>query len=52
MEKEVEIDEFAILTYGGNTDELEEANANLGGKEKELSNRIELRLYFGELREN
>ena len=50
LEKEVGINEFTILTYSANTDEWKEANANLEEKKKELSEQIELRLRFEELR--
>ena len=48
-QKEVGIAEFTILTYGGNTDEWEEANANLEEKEKDLREKIELWMRFEEL---
>ena len=51
LQKEVGGNGFDILTYGGNTEEWQEANANLEEK-KELSKQIELRLGFEALREN
>ena len=51
MRRDVAIDEFAILTYGENTEERKEANGNLEEKEKEIINRAELRMGFEELRE-
>ena len=51
LKKEVASNEFDIVTYGGNTEEREEANANLEDKKQEISNKIELRLGFEELGE-
>ena len=47
--KEIECDEYTISTYGGDTEEWEEANAKLEEKKRELSRQIELSLGFGEL---
>ena len=47
MRNKIESVEFTILTYGGNTEEWEEANANVEENKKELSNQSELRLGLG-----
>ena len=40
--KYIESNEFTILTYGENTEEWKEANANLEERRKEISNQIDL----------
>ena len=49
MRKEIEGDGYVISIFGGDTEEWQEAKLNLEEKKEELSNRIELRLGFGEL---
>ena len=49
--KDVDIGEFTSLTYGGNTEESKEPNANLEERRKELIDQIELSMGFEELGE-
>ena len=42
LQKDIESNEFTILTYGENTGEWVEENANLEERRNEISNQIEL----------
>ena len=50
LRNEIGSKEYAISTFGENTEEYMETKLNLDEKKEELSNQIELSWGFGELR--